>query len=244
MGAGPTVHDEEYIAIGAQRARFPGRPDRVDPVRRELPFPCGQQRGDLPDRTPDRLGREPPDDRAHMWQIPERAERTAAEVEAVERHLPWRVRDREPADQRPEQRGLAGLRRADDRDVPGGAVQRQPQRIPPLLVRLVDDRRPGPAAGRARTRRPWSGHDPRRGRAGRAPHPADPTWSAAAARPDGPARPDRRSHRRSLRASSARVRPARWTRSPVRRPARCRTAGVPMGSAARATPIPQASRAT
>ena len=244
MRAGPAVHDEEYVAVRAQSARSPSRPDRVDPVRRELPFPRGQQRGDLPDRTPDRLGREPPDDRAHMWQVPERAERTAAEVEAVERRLPWRMRDREPADQRPEQRGLAGLRRADDRDVPGGAVQRQPQRIPPLLVRLVDDRRPGPAARRVRTRRPWSGRAPRRGRAGRAPHPADPTWSAAAARLDEPAHHDRRSRRRSLRASSARVRPARSTKSPVRRPARCRTAGAPMWRAMRRTPTAAALPAT
>ena len=114
---------------------------RLDAAGREPPFAVGEHGGDLADGPADRLGGQAADDRAHVRQVAQRAERATAEVEAVAaspRAGVW-VSARAQISVRT-QRGLAGLRAADDRDVPAGRVQVQPERVAPLVERLVDQR--------------------------------------------------------------------------------------------------------
>ena len=115
-------------------------------------------------------------------------------------------------DQRAHSGRLAGLRSADDRDMPGGRVQRQPQRVAALLERPVRSRRPAPVARRAApasaVASPRSGY--RRDRAESARPAARGCATAAAARPDGPVRRRRAAGRRSRRAGSPASPPVRY----------------------------------
>ena len=74
-------------------------------------LPLGEQGRDLADGTPDAVRVEPAGDAADVRQVAQRAERAAAEVEAVELHLGRGVGERQPADQRAQRGGLAALRR-------------------------------------------------------------------------------------------------------------------------------------
>ena len=112
----------------------------------------GDQVSDDP-AYPLRLG--PPSHPADMRQVPQRIERTPAEVQAVDLHLGRSVGERQATDHGPEQVGLAGARPTDHGHLPGRAGEGEPQWVLPVLQRLVHqaDRDPQAAVQPAILRR-------------------------------------------------------------------------------------------
>ena len=105
-----------------------------------------------------------------MRQLPQRRQRTAAEVQAIELHVRRVVRGRQRHHQRAQRRRLARSWSADDRDISCRPGQFGDQQIAALLVRAVDqaDRhRQGPVPIAVRNQHVEGGRTRQR----RQPHP-------------------------------------------------------------------------
>ncbi len=142
----PAVDQQEDVAPRLvrhrDRAARPPRAelrDRRDARRPEVLLTPVQHAVHLGHRAPHPLRVQPGGHAAHMGQPLDRHHAAAAEVQPVELHLLRGVGQRERRHQCAQQRRLAGLRTAQDLHVTGRAREVHPQRITPLLVRLVDD---------------------------------------------------------------------------------------------------------
>ena len=162
----PSVNDEEDIGRarekvgaawdGARKGAWarlcPSRPDgrhRLDAEPGEQLFPLLKQRGHLGYRAADHVRLQAAAHPADVRQASERGQPATAEVQAVELGLIGSMGERERGDQRAQQRGLAGLGRANHADVPGGTRQVHNELIAPLLDRPVHHPdRGGKPAGR------------------------------------------------------------------------------------------------
>ena len=140
----PAVDDEEHVAEtvaggAAGRGQAPVGRDRADAAFGEGALAPLEEGAQFRHGPPYLVAARARGDAADVRQPLQGRQRTAAEVEDVELDFGGRVQQGEGADQGAQQGGLPAARRADDRGVPRRLGQVGPQRIPPLLVRPVDE---------------------------------------------------------------------------------------------------------
>ena len=109
------------------------------PKAAKLRLPCPHQGFHHRDRAPAQVDIEPAGHRSDVGQRPQRRQRPATEVQAIELHFRRTVGGRQRHHQSAQRRRLTRSWSADHRDISCGRVQFGDKQFAPLLVRAVDE---------------------------------------------------------------------------------------------------------